>query len=218
MSKKKSVSRFNEKEESAKQKSCANLENHFAVTIEEGFLLGNISKVYLDLWKKTVSALELKKNLWGEKFFILVDDINFIGEDVVFINKKSSVKSIHLLEKNKHSSLNKLKGTLVTTLNGKHLGELDDLCFNSMTFEINEILLKGGGKFRLNNSEITIGEDEILVPREYQNRIRSKTKHKKTKKSLSANDLLDNLSRSLHFNSKKKQASESEQRTEKRGS
>lgn len=197
MNVKKSVPSITEKEVEPKLEWGASVEDHIAVSQKEGASLGNVTNIYINLKNKKISALELKKSLWGDKFFVLVNDITFIGEDIVFVNEKNSAKAFDKFDQSKHRDLNKLKGTRITTLNGKHLGELDDIDISTTTFEISEFSLKSGQRMPVKTSEITIGEDEILVPAEYESKI---TKIKKAITTSYGKEFITNLSRTFHLN------------------
>lgn len=144
------------------------IEDHIAVSLKEGSILGNITNIYLDTENKKISAFEFRKNFWSEKYFVRVDNVSYIGKEIIFIKEKDSVEPISNFDKSSHRNLKDLRGTRVTTMAGNLLGELEDIDINPKTFEINELCLDIGFVLPIEVSEVTIGKDEILVPAEYE--------------------------------------------------
>ncbi len=193
------------KKESAKLEWCNSIEGHMAITEKEGLFLGYISNLYIDLTKNKVAAMELRKVMWGDKFVVLVKDISSVGEDTVFINEKKNARKMTNINPLKHRSLHDLRGTRITSLNGKHLGRLQDIDIDTQTFDINFISLGAGKWIPINSAEVTIGVDEILVPVDYELKIIKGESAKDSSKFQYGANLINNFARGLHLNKVKEE-------------
>jgi len=193
----------NQKNTSTKSEWGDSIEGHMVATLKEGILLGNITNLYFNLTDKKVLAIEIKKLMWSDKYVVLAKDISSIGKDIIFINEKRSAKKISNINPDKHRSLHQLRGTMVTTTNGKHLGELQDIDINTRTFEITSISLGTKQSLPVNASEITVGEDEIIVPSEYEFNIIKSEKNDENNRVHFGKSLISNISKNLHLNRSK---------------
>jgi|GEM_PF-6778812 len=175
------------------------IEDHIAVSLKEGSVLGNITNIYFDTKEKKIAAFEFRKNFWSEKYFVRIENVSFIGDDIIFIKEKEAVMPLSGFDKTSHRNLKELRGTRVTTLGGVLLGELQDIDINPKTFEINELCLDTGFLVPIDVSEVTIGKDEILVPVEYQSFM---VRDKKVRGILSqshASGFITNLSKKIYL-------------------
>lgn len=177
----------------------ATVEGHSVVSLKEGTQVGDISNIYISLIDKKISAFEIRKTFWGERYFVYLNDVIFIGEDMIFINENKNVFPLNELNKKKHRNLHDLRGARITSLNGKKIGMLEDIDVSMRSHEIKEFSLGQGKKLPVNLSEITIGEDEILVPTDYESKI-IKLQNDVEKKPSYTESIIANISKTLHLN------------------
>jgi sporulation protein YlmC with PRC-barrel domain len=168
-------------EEKAQVQEWANkLEDHMVVAQSEGVLLGDVSNIFIDTKSKRISILELRKGIWGDRKYINVDDILSVGENIIFIKSKDSAVDLDEIDLNFHRNINSLKGMEITSMSGKKVGELEDIDIITSNFEVSEISLDNGQCLPVNLKEVVIGEDEILVPIDYESKIIDKAEIENT--------------------------------------
>jgi len=180
--------------------SANRLEDHMVVTQKEGIMLGDVSNLYIDPASGKVTALEIRKGIWSEKKYVDVKDILFVGENIIFVNSEKSIISYENFDKNTFRNIDSLKGLEVTTLGGRKVGELDDVDISINNFSVCEISLNEKGSIPVKMDEITIGEDEILIPTEYESRLVPREEDKNTSYGKT---ILNHLSKSFNLEKNK---------------
>ena len=82
-----------------------------------GSFLGDVEDVYIDSQCKRMSAILFTKDLLGlgDKYFIAIDDVISIGEDVVIVKDKKCISKLTELTILPGKSISEFKGTKVTT-------------------------------------------------------------------------------------------------------
>jgi sporulation protein YlmC with PRC-barrel domain len=141
--------------------SC--LEDHLVITKKEGVLVGDVTNIFLDSKSRKIYVLEVRKSMWGDRFYVNIEDVDQIGENVVFISEGSAVKSPTEVDLSNLHDLDHFKGMEVTSFEGKRLGVLEDIDIDMDSFDIAEISLKTGEIIPVDQSGVTFGEDEILI-------------------------------------------------------
>ncbi|HAZ13596.1 MAG: hypothetical protein A2X86_13775 [Bdellovibrionales bacterium GWA2_49_15] len=143
------------------------------VTQKEGAHLGDVMDVYLDPIAKRLSAILFTKNAlgMGEKFLINAENIEALGEDVLIASDKSCAIRLSEATEIPGVALETFKGVKVTTLLGKNLGIIDDIQLRPSNLRIGEIIFEDGKRLVVDPSEITMGEDAVLVPEDYTSKV-----------------------------------------------
>lgn len=145
-------------------------------TLKQGKRLENsVEDVVYDPQANRVEALVLDKGGWfSDTRVILLQDVHSIGDDVVLIQNDGVIKSADDV-KPKVASIakgeNYLSADQVITEDGKDLGKISDLFFDSATgevseFEVSQGTLKnvGTGKKTIKVTDIiVVGEDAMIV-------------------------------------------------------
>ena len=163
---------LNEQFSGFEMESASGLRGTLVVTKQEGSQLGQIAKIYFHPETKKISGVSLRKNLIGEDFFVDVENIDFIGEDVIFVQNKEAVKPISEMNKPTGNSLKDLQGSWVTTLGGDHVGILVDVEIHPKEWVISELLLSESRRLSIEPAEVTMGQDEVLVPGNYADKVK----------------------------------------------
>lgn len=145
------------------------------VTIARGKEIDKVEDVIYDPFQNQVKALLIDKGGWfAEAKIILIHDAVRIGEDAVLIEDQDKIRKAGEV-KNEVASIAKkdnfLTGTKVIAENGKELGSVSDIAFDTATgdveeFEVSQGLLKNieSGKKHFKVSEVvTVGEDVTIV-------------------------------------------------------
>ncbi|MBW1808142.1 MAG: PRC-barrel domain-containing protein [Deltaproteobacteria bacterium] len=125
---------------------------------KEGKLLGSVRKLQVDSKRKMTVGLVFKsKSLSGERW-AKVSKIQRVGEDVVFLADEKAVRE----DAPNGRDVRDLLGLPVTSLDGKRLGALDDLIFETDNWSIAALALDSGGEVDLSKDAV-FGEDTILL-------------------------------------------------------
>lgn len=156
---------------------ASELRGFLVVARKEGAQLGHLSAIYVDPVQKRIAALTFRKRwLGGGEYFVPIDAVQTLGRDVVLISSENEVTKIGDGKRPPGRSLKDLQGTWVTTANGKHLGTLVDLDFNT-DWNISDLSLADDRELPIELDALQIG-DEIIVPAEYADRVRSNSEAK----------------------------------------
>lgn len=155
------------------------LKHLVVVSNEEGKRLGKVSHIYINPETKKLSGFVVKEDFWSrEKLFFSMENVSTVGEDVILVNSSAAGQKI-LDEKHLQGmSLERLQGHGVITQDGKDLGVFKDANFQANTWELTEIILDKDNLLKVDVSEITIGEDEILVPAFYASSVKKNITNK----------------------------------------
>lgn len=142
------------------------------VSLEEGCQVGNVEKVFVDLQGKKLAGLQVQLGRPNGKSsaFIAGEDIRMVGRDVVLVSSENAV--VPVPETAPGTDLRLLRGLWVTTIEGRHLGTLVDVKIGPSTTTISGLELSRGNSLPVEPSEITIGDDEIIVPADYATRMK----------------------------------------------
>lgn len=183
-------------------KWVSDIENTILIAQKEGALIGNVTNIFISLNSNKLFAIEAKKSFWGNKTYINTNEIESIGEDIILIKSKKSMNSINdKLFHKEYKSLKELKGFRITNLSGKHIGELKDLKVSLTSFEIKELLLESGKIISISSNDMTIGEDEVLVPKEHE--LKAHKTKEDTISQIKGSKLMANISETLHISKNK---------------
>jgi len=148
-------------------------------SLREGKLLGRVSKVFIHKQNAGVSGLLIRDQSWSLEYqYISVTEIQSLGEDIIFVDSKDSLKKPKDTKSKSEISTKDLQGQWVTTLSGKHLGQFEDAIFLTSNWKVTELTMSENKRLTVDQGDITFGFDEILVPNEYI----SKVQHSKVKK------------------------------------
>jgi sporulation protein YlmC with PRC-barrel domain len=136
------------------------------ITRDTGKNIGSILHVYVDPTSKQLSAIGFRQRPENVEAYVLGSDIEVVGEDVVLVSSATAARPMPP-GSDLGRQLRKLRGTRVTTNDGKHLGDLEDFDISGPQRALSELHLSGGQALPVSAHEITIGPDEIIVPASY---------------------------------------------------
>ncbi len=157
------------------QELVSQMIGHWVIAQKEGAQLGAVSHVHIDVKRNKISALSFKAGVMGETFWVAAKNIKLIGKDVVLISSETLINAPSSEEKPSGVSLKELSGFLVATAEGRHLGKLKDLEVQGKNWVVCGLCMEGGKKLSLDPSEMTVGPDQIVVPKEHAERIIEET-------------------------------------------
>ncbi|MBI2522714.1 MAG: PRC-barrel domain-containing protein [Bdellovibrio sp.] len=143
------------------------------VSQKEGAHLGDIVDVHIDAIARRISAIVFTKNAlgMGDRYYINVDDIESLGEDVVIVRERNCAVKLTESGSVPGKSIDDFKGIRVTTLLGKNLGIIDDIQIRPSNLRIGEFIFDDDKRLVVDASEITMGEDVVLVPEDYTSKV-----------------------------------------------
>ena len=188
--------------------SIAELRGILVIELENGSILGSVSGMTVDPQSGTIATLVYKtKKGTKQKFFVPKEQVEKIGRDVVLL-KSDTGKPIDKIEEAPGLSLKELQGCRVITLEGKHLGTLVDIDFSPSDWRVSELELAEGKRVAVEAKELKIGDD-ILVPAEYEKRLKEMPKERYGAMGrLLGPDRIDDLRRAMEKTLRRKQKAE----------
>lgn len=145
------------------------------VTIDTGAVVQTVDDIAYDPINHRIIALLVDSGgLFSSAKAIHMDDVRNIGEDAVIVHDASVIKSVKDLGDDVHSisdSNKHLVKTNILTIDGKELGKVTDIYFDSATGEVESMEVSQGGlksmtegKKSIKPSDIvTIGADATIV-------------------------------------------------------
>jgi uncharacterized protein YrrD len=154
------------------EKLASELKGLIVLSLEEGKLLGKVSKVFVDKEDAALSGIMIKDQFWSMGHqYISVKEIQSLGEDVIYVKSKKSLSTPNNAKQD--ISLKDLQGHWVTTHNGRHLGQFEDAMFTTTNWKVTEVMMSEDKRLAIQLGDITFGTDEILVPAEYSSKVQS---------------------------------------------
>lgn len=158
------------------RESISELRGVLVVAREEGAQSGGILGIFVDLEQKKLAGLTFRQGQFGKEQYVGINDVLQLGRDVVSIT--TEMASGPLPEGPLGRNLKAVQGLWVTTLDGKHLGALVDVDVSQGDWTISEFTLTGNKSLAVDAADITIGDDEILVPTIYAVKVETLTEDK----------------------------------------
>ena len=145
------------------------------VTIDTGSVIETIKDVAYNPTTQRIEALFVSKGgIFSAAKAIHINDVENIGEDAAIVENAAVIKSVKELPEviGSISGSNKyLVSTKVLTINGKALGKVSDIVFNSETGYVDSMEVSQGGLKTLTEGKksikpidiVTIGADTTIV-------------------------------------------------------
>jgi uncharacterized protein YrrD len=153
-----------------------NIIGHKIITIDNGQEIGKVNDIIYDPTVNKITAFLVDKGgIFSDAKIILMDSIQSIGEDAVLVPSSDVIKKVSDINQEKISNIangdNYLTKTKVVTENGKEIGSINDLYFNSDNGNVEEFQVSDGliqniksGTRRVKVTDIvTIGKDATIV-------------------------------------------------------
>ncbi len=125
---------------------------------EEGALLGSVRRVLVDSRRRRAEAIAFKGRGVTAERWVPVSTVRRLGRDVVFVGALAEVRD----DQPGGRDVRDMQGLPVNTLDGKLLGQLADLVFDSGDWSIKSIHVEGGGEADLDEKSV-LGEDAVLL-------------------------------------------------------
>ncbi|MBN2573599.1 MAG: PRC-barrel domain-containing protein [Deltaproteobacteria bacterium] len=142
----------------------------------EASRLGVISAIYLDTAQRRVAAFGIStRRVGGKDMFVPISEVLRVGRDVVLISGEAAAREPTDSTPPPGRRTKDLQGVRVTTMEGRHLGTVEDFCF-STDWVIAEVALSNHKVLFVAPASLTIA-DEILVPADADDRIREDEYH-----------------------------------------
>jgi uncharacterized protein YrrD len=142
-----------------------------AISQAEANRVGVVSAVYLDAEQRRVAGLGIStRRVGGEELFVPISEIVRVGRDVVLISTEGAAKEMTGDTPSPGRNVKDLHGVRVTTMDGHHLGNVEDFRF-STDWMIAELALTDNKALVIDHTSLTIA-DEVLVPADCANKIR----------------------------------------------
>jgi uncharacterized protein YrrD len=146
-------------------------------TEQEGKYLGKVSRVTFNRKSKKLTSLVIKESVWTRKYYqLLTKEIRSIGEDVIYI---SSIEKCIDLKGNQpvdEMSFQNIDDHRTVTDEGKLIGVIDDIAVSLDNFSIKELIFKDHSYIKVDPSKITLGQDEIIIPKELEEQVARRSK------------------------------------------
>lgn len=147
---------------------ASSLRGYTIISYEEGKQLGSITAVNIDLSTKRIASFSFRdKLIGGEYYFVPIDEVKVVGENVVIITSKTKVQKISDELSATGTSLKKLQGAKVATNAGKDVGTLLDFDFSHETWRISDITFAEDKHLGVDPDQVQIG-DVVIIPAEYE--------------------------------------------------
>lgn len=141
------------------------------VSAKEGAQLGTVSEVHIDPQTKHVVAFSYRtRRIGGDRYYVPVEDVDRVGRDVLLIASEEAVVHQTNGEHAPGRSLEDLQGMRVTTMDGKHLGELADIDISYADWSIGALVLSDARRLPVEVADIRVGDD-VLVPADSAGRL-----------------------------------------------
>lgn len=134
------------------------------VTKNSGKILGNINRVFIDPNRKKISAFSFRKKYLGKEFFLEIDQIDDIGEDVVFVRSELSAKPLTKAEQPLGQDLLDFQGIWVFTQTQEPIAAVIDLGFDRKTYDLNVLYFCDQRALSVNAMDVHLSQDKIIVP------------------------------------------------------
>jgi uncharacterized protein YrrD len=145
------------------------------IAIATGTEIGNVEDIIYDPLKNQIRGILVDKGGWfSEAQIILMTEVKSIGPDALMVENETAIKKASDIQgrvSNIAEEGHYLTKTRIITEEGKELGTVSDLIFDSETgdvaeFEISEGVLKNmqsGKKYVQIHDIVTIGEEATIV-------------------------------------------------------
>lgn len=151
-----------------RRESISELRGVLVIAKEEGAQLGAVTGVHIDPSTRRLAAVSFRSHGAAMEQYVAAENILSIGYDIIFVKSRVAARPFQRSEHPGWRSLRDLQGLWVTSLDGVHLGVLLDLELEPDTGMLADFRLLDGRILPIMKAEeVTIGNDEILVPASY---------------------------------------------------
>lgn len=140
------------------------------VSLEEGALLGKVSALLLDPATRSLTCLRVKPPS-GDEAYVKVEHVRLLGRDVVLVEADKALVELDDKAVEGLRDVADLRGILVGTLGGRHIGKLLDIDVVAGTWALSSLLFEGRRRLPVEPADVTLGVDQVLVPAGYAERI-----------------------------------------------
>lgn len=124
----------------------------------EGALLGSVRRVLFDSRRRCAEAITFKGRGVVNERWVPVSAVRRLGRDVIFVGMLAEVRE----DQPGGRDVRDIQGLPVNTLDGKLLGQLQDLVFDTSDWSIKLLHLQGGREAELDQRSV-LGEDAVLL-------------------------------------------------------
>lgn len=142
--------------------------NSLVVVRSTGKVLGNVNKALFDIKDRRISGLSFRRKYLGKEFYLEMDQVEMVGEDVVFVKSEVSPRELTADSVPFGEDIRNLQGTWVYLKGGKPLGTLTDIEFALPNWQLSHLCLSDNRIIKVNAPDVHINHDKIIVPQTSQ--------------------------------------------------
>jgi uncharacterized protein YrrD len=133
------------------------------VTRDSGTILGSVNRVLLDPHAARLSAVSFRRKYLGAESFALAEDIEAIGEDLVFVSRQRDTTTSTREHRAPGKDLRDFQGTWALTSDGQPLGALTDMDFDPVHWNVRELFFFDHRCLEVSSDRLHMSEDAIVV-------------------------------------------------------
>jgi sporulation protein YlmC with PRC-barrel domain len=147
--------------------SMAETDGHkttIVVTKESGKILGNVNRVFIDPRTKKVSAVSFRRKYLGREYFLAMDQVEAIGEDVVFVRSEASPQPLSKAKPAPGEDLRNFQGVWVFSRSGDPIAAITDLGFDRRDWSLRRLFFCDNRALEVDAADVSLGIERIVVP------------------------------------------------------
>lgn len=134
------------------------------VTRDTGKILGNVNRVFIDPRTKKVSAISFRRKYFGKEYFLGMDQVDTVGEDVVFVRSEASPQPLTKAKPAPGEDLRNYQGIWVFSRNGEAIAAVTDLGFDRRDWSLRLLFFCDQRVLEVDAADVSISVERILVP------------------------------------------------------
>lgn len=146
------------------------LNNVYAIDQDKGAVLGRVHYVYVDTDKARLDGVSLVGDRKQPEMFVPRAVIDRIGRDVVLVKAAAQLTPLEEAEPG-GMVMNDLIGKPVVTDDGTAISELRAFEMDPKGGYIDRLHFDDGGNLAVDAGDVTIGDDVIVLPRTYRDKV-----------------------------------------------
>lgn len=133
------------------------------VTRDAGVILGNVNRVFIDLQSKRISALSFRRKYLGQEFFLKMQQVERIGEDVVFVSSDTMIQPLTKTDQAPGEDLRNFQGVWAFTQGGQPVAAITDLGFDQQTWILQTLYFCDDRAVEVNAADVTLAHDKVVI-------------------------------------------------------
>lgn len=134
------------------------------VTRESGRILGNVNRIFIDPSTKKISAVSFRRKYLGKEYFLEMDQVEAIGEDVVFVRAEASPRSLSKAKPAPGEDLRHFQGVWVFSRSGDPIDAITDLGFDRRDWSLRRLFFCDDRTLEVDPDDVSLGVESVMVP------------------------------------------------------